>query len=247
MASLIGGVGVEVVYRTDSATGSSFWANRYEVFLDEAFDSQVIGAAFEDFSLPLLNSNFWLDHVTVSTLAQDSQPYDVDTLGVWPVNKRGLRLIGIGEKVLPLTNVLLIKKYVTSGRLGNIMLRGYLTEDDIASDGNGGVSLQNIGALQTSVDNAYAALVTSIGGMHMLHEQGAATVVRPVGSLIVAKVTTKSLRTKRKTRLVANAVQDMREVMADGIVQIEDIPQFVQAASTIIRYLSEAPLPPLLP
>ena len=247
MAQLTGAISVQVIYRSDSAVGPLYWANRYEAFSDEGIDSQQLAAAYEAFALPLLNSTYWVDHIVVGTLAQDGQPYSVDVLGVWPVNKRGLREVEYGSMLLPLNNVLLLKKYVPSGRLGSIMLRGYLTEADIGSDGNGGVSLVNPTAVQAAVDAAFANLDTATAPMAMISGPMTLTVVRPVTKLIVSRISSKSLRTKRKSRLVQNAVQGLSQRLSDGIVTAEELVPVVADIATLVKAISGTNLPPLLP
>lgn len=248
MAELSGALGVTVVYRTDTAKGGAYWSNRYEIMADVATDGGVIGSAFAEYSKSLLLHNFWVDHVVVSTLAPDSEPYDPDVLTVWPVNERGNIGAAASLEALPLTTVLHLSKFVSSGRLGRIFLRGYLQEGDITSDLNGGVSLANPGNIQITVTNAYSALTTALGmPMSMISTVGGIGVNRVVGSLVVKGIAHKSLRTTRKSSTVRNAIRDISGVLGDGAVGIEEIPTVIENVALVVKLLTGSDLPPLLP
>jgi len=85
------------------------------------------------FHRAMLMPAFFVERVVLSTLAEDSAPYDPTTLAVFEYDLPGTR-DATGD-ILPLANVVLVKRVVPSGRLGNMLLRGFLTEEDVSSPG----------------------------------------------------------------------------------------------------------------
>lgn len=94
---------------------------------------QTFADSMAAFHLGLLATSFQVERVVISTLAADGAPYDPTTLGVFEYAEFGTR-VGTGD-IAPLVNCLLVKRIVTNGRLGNMMLRGLLQEGDLNSPG----------------------------------------------------------------------------------------------------------------
>lgn len=244
-----GPLGVEVVYGVDTAVGRQYWANRYELNVpgSDGVDAEDIADAFATSLRPILLQNFYLDHVVVSTWAADGQPYDPLTFFTKPYNQRGTRGNDLSTTVLPINNVVHVRKLTTAGRTGNVFIRGYLQEEDISSDVSGAVTLSDVSKAQ--VANALNDLVTNLPQgceIVMIGPVGGVQVIRPVTGFSVAKLGSHNLRTKRKSRLVNNAVESMSGLLADGGITIDEIPAFVEAAAAVVRALGTE-LPPLLP
>lgn len=242
---------VEVVYRADGAGEPSYWANRYEATasLGGTFtDLSVIADAFQAFAVNMLVEPFWVDHIVISSYEKDGEPYNPDNLYVQPVGLRGARSFGTG--VLPLTNVLHIRKTVARGRVGHLFLRGYLTEDDIISDQlSGVVRLSSPTVVQTAVSTSFANLQTALGAgnsLALISGPGAGTNVREVDGMIVAGLSIRNMRTQRKSRIVANSLESLTDILADGIVGVEEIGPLVLAVGNVVKALGTT-LPPLLP
>ena len=252
--ALSGAVSVEIVYRADAAGEDVYWANRLEIEQDLnglLSDPTNIANAFAGAFQSLLLPAFWLDRVVLSTYAQDGRPYNPETLFVYPYNQRGTRPGQNVGAALPLTNVLHIRKRVGSGRLGNLFLRGFLAEGDIQSDPNSGaVSLTEPQNIADSINQIYAQLSGALGstaGLALISGQGLILQARRVTGFQVAGVSSRKFRTRRKSRLVQNAATQLRDLLDDGGITLDEFPQLVQAAGTVLRALGEAPIPPLLP
>lgn len=182
-----------------------FWAVTHE------FSSNVGGTSDDDFATfagslagfhqVLLNPAFLIDRVVVSTLAADSEPYDVTKLAVFEQNLPGAR-VQSGD-ILPLNNVVLVKRVVVGGRLGNMLLRGMLQEGDVASPG-GVPGLSDMETMQTDVETAVTAsgLGDYIGGslsnlqLYMITKGLVDNTERPITGFRVAGITNKKLNNK---------------------------------------------------
>jgi hypothetical protein len=106
------------------------------------------------FHLNLLMPAFFVERVVLSTLAADSAPYDPTTLAVYEYNTAGQR--SADGDIIPLANVVLVKRLVPNGRLGSMLLRGMLTEADISSPG-GVPQITSISAMQVEVSDVVDA------------------------------------------------------------------------------------------
>jgi hypothetical protein len=102
----------------------------------------------------LLMPAYFIERVTISTLAADSSPYDPTRLAVFEYDINGGR--DADGDIIPLANVLLVKRLCIGGRLGNMMLRGMLTEADTSSPG-GVPQVTSVLSLQSEVDAAVTA------------------------------------------------------------------------------------------
>jgi hypothetical protein len=162
----------------------------------------ALGAAVVQFHRSLLMTNFYVEGVTVSTYADDGAPYNPDTFYARTVLLRGLRSAGTNNTaVLPLTNTVLIKRMVDTGREGSMLLRGMLTEADIQSDPlTGSVTFTDLGTLTDNLSQAYTAMATAAhdagADMALLSGPDGAT-SRLVVGLKLKGISSKQLRNKR--------------------------------------------------
>lgn len=131
------------------------WANTWEVSGGAAVtlvELQAIANALLSFHTALTLSPYIVDRAVISTLAADSEPYNVDNLAVVSWNTNGGRSLVTGD-AYDLGATLLVKKVTAIGRHGNLMLRGYLKESDVNSPA-GVVQLVSLGSVQTEIDGA---------------------------------------------------------------------------------------------
>lgn len=198
------GYSVRVIHRADTAGVPVRWANTWEVSVElggVTLDYQALATGFRDFHLTVLRSNYFVESVVVSSLAEDGQPYNPESFGVLEVNQRGNREDGVtgGSAALPLTTCMLVKKQVAQGRSGNLLLRGVLGEEDISSDPTtGAITLVSATSYQTIISNAFNALdavVQAVGDIALIGPGTIAT-NRVVTSLFVKGITVKKLNNK---------------------------------------------------
>lgn len=251
-----GAMSVQVIYSASTAKGRTEWRNNYELDAPAAgvgVDFQLVADAFADAFLPLLLGAFVLDRVVIGTLAEDGKPYNPSTFAVLPVGRRGTRGFNssaIGS-ALPLSNVLHVSKLVDNGRLGNMLLRGFLAETDIESDANGGVSLTDRAAVETQLGTAYSTLQAGLGGaatLALISGSGVVLNSRDVTGFRVRGLTSKGMRNQRKTYATRQAVSAARNVLGDGGITLDEIPQVIEVVGTLLRALGAgASTPPLLP
>lgn len=249
-----GAMSVQVIYKSESAKGPLEWRNNHEIEAPAgglAVDFQLVAEAFSDAFLPLLSPEFSIDRVVIGTLAEDGKPYNPETFAVLPVNLRGTRLATSGLKTatLPITNTLHVQKLAARGRLGRMLLRGYLQEGDVESDLNGGNYLVNANNVQTDLDNAWGRLEDGLGtaaNMALISGTGFVLNSRNVTGFKVKGVSSKALRNNRKTFATRQAANNLRSVLADGGVTIEELPAVIQGVNTLLKVLGETGIP-LLP
>jgi hypothetical protein len=182
-----------------------FWANTWEMSSVLGSTSDVDWSTFAfnlaTFHAGMLMSPFIVDRVVVSTLATDSEPYDVTKLGVFEVNLEGAR--GAAGDIVPLWNCVLVKKVVLPGRLGNLLLRGFLTEGDLNSPG-GVPGLADKPGIQGELEAVVSAshledYLDSLGvnlKLMMISTGVIDNIERPVQYLQVAGLTQKKLNNK---------------------------------------------------
>lgn len=240
------------IMRADTAGGPVRWANVHEFdatgWTGDLFLNQV--ALFEGiaaFHQSLLSPAFWVESVTISSAAEDGRPYDPETLFTRTAMLRGTRgIVANQAKLLPLVNVLHVKKAVSAGREGNMLLRGFLTEEDIQSDPlTGAVTLVEFSAIQTEVSQAWATLNTALstGGAKMVLMKvvdGTVSQVREVSGLLAKGVTAKKLNNKyfdKGSSPLAGLYEGLVEQYGPAVV------------GNIVEYLigSGGTVPPLLP
>lgn len=182
-----------------------YWAVTHEFSSNVGGTSDADFSAFADklalFHASLLNTAFQIDRVVISTLAEDSSPYDVTKLAVFEQSLQGLRTSS-GD-VAPLVNVVLIKRVVVGGRLGNMLLRGLLQEGDLASPG-GVPALADQAGLQDEVNAAVTSsgLEAHLGDplanlqLYMITKGLVDNIERAIQYYIVAGLTAKKLNNK---------------------------------------------------
>lgn len=182
---------VQVWFRADSAKGPQYWRNTWEIDLGIggfwANNLETVAQAFATFHKTFLLPVFTIDHVVVSTIAADGEPYNPDTFSVTPINQAGTRTLPSGEHALPLVNVLHVRKTVVRGRPGRLMLRGALGTSDIVSDISGVTKLADPAGLESGIDGKFGELLTNLGAVvPALVGSGLAANPRPVVSLNIA-------------------------------------------------------------
>ena len=249
-----GAMSVQVIYKSDSAKGALEWRNNHEIEAPAggvAVDFQLVANAFADAFLPLLCPEFSIDRVVIGTLAEDGQPYNPDTFAVLPVNLRGTRNdpLSAASSTLPITNILHVQKLTSRGRLGRMFLRGMLQEKDIESDVNGGNFLTNAAGIQTELDAAWATIQAGLGNaanMALVSGSGFVLSSRNVTGFKVKGVSSKSLRNNRKSFATREAAGNLRSVLADGGVTVNELPTVIQGVNTLLKVLGESAIP-LLP
>jgi hypothetical protein len=112
------------------------WANNYEVAATTNVSDPVVALQELADRLVTLERNIhlrgvFIDRVTISSYAPDSQPYDPDTLATFPYTLEGLRNYN-GEAV-PLELCLFVRRNTNFGRDGRLLYRGCLSEGDITA------------------------------------------------------------------------------------------------------------------
>jgi len=182
-----------------------FWACTHEF---SSNGGGTIDSAFEAFATSLaqfhsgcLRESFFVERVVISTLARDSSPYDVTKLAVYEFGLAGA--LTASSDVLPLWNVVLVKRLVPNGRLGNMLLRGMLSETDVSSPG-GVPQLTSKENIQTVIDNSIASstLGDYIGSeatnlqLYMITPGELNNIERPVMGFQVSRLTYKKLNNK---------------------------------------------------
>lgn len=107
--------------------------------------------SLKDFHIALLNPAFQVEKIVVSTLAEDSAPYDPTTFKVYTLGEFGTR--SSLSDIYALEQCLLVARIASSGRNGHMLLRGFLNESDVSSVG-GKPSLNDLSAVQGEVNGA---------------------------------------------------------------------------------------------
>lgn len=192
-----------VIYRAD-AIQPQRWAVTHEFSSNAGATEDGSFRDFADslkaFHQVLLHPAFFIERVVLSTLAEDGAPYDPTTLAVFEYNENGTRTVA-GD-ISPLWNVLLIKRIVPTGRLGNMMLRGMLTENDLVSVG-GVPSVGSVSSLQTEVNAAvsdnlasYLADAATDLQLYMITPGLIDDVERPISAYTVKGLSYKKLNNK---------------------------------------------------
>lgn len=241
-----------VVMRADTAGGPVRWANTHEFDAtgwtgDLFVNVGTLAGAVVTMHRNLLNAAFLVESVTISSAADDGKPYNPETFYTRTVMVRGDRGDpALSTQLLPLTNVLHVKKMVSAGREGNMLLRGFLNETDIQSDPlTGAIALTNAQQVSTEVATAWGAFnsaVTSGGAKMVLMkvEGGVVSQVRDVTGMTVKGHTSKKLNNKYFNRDGGGLGGAF-----DGLVDTYG-PIVV---SRVIEYLtaSGGTMPPLLP
>ena len=128
--------GEVVTVRIYKQFGGYLWANNYEVAATTNVPDPVVALQELADRLVALERSIhlrgvFIDRVTISSYAPDSQPYDPDTLATFPYTLEGLRNYN-GEAV-PLELCLFVRRNTNFGRDGRLLYRGCLSEGDITA------------------------------------------------------------------------------------------------------------------
>jgi hypothetical protein len=112
------------------------WANNYEV--EATQDIANPSTALEFLATRVLElerglhlSGIVFDRVAISTYVPDSQPYNPNTVAVFPFSLNGTR-VGQGS-ALPLEACLFVRRNVVFGRDGRLLYRGCLTDTQVST------------------------------------------------------------------------------------------------------------------
>jgi hypothetical protein len=112
------------------------WANNYEIEATQDITNPATSLEFLASRLVELERNLHLsgaviDRVTISTYVPDSQPYNPNTLAVFPFSVPGVRT-GPGSAVA-LETCLFVRRNVVFGRDGRLLYRGCLTDQQVSA------------------------------------------------------------------------------------------------------------------
>lgn len=207
MTSLVGAISTRVIFMGDTAGVPVRWASTLEWTVNGSeplSDVQVetVISNLVSFYGGLLLSPFWIERVDISTAVPDGKPYNPETFISRSVMLHGGRTVPDGViDVLPLSNVLLLKKTVWSGREGSMLLRGALREADIQSEPlTGAISLVNRALFTSLVNTGWADYIATmqdflVPALVNLTPDGSYS-WRPVTGLTVKTVTNKKLNNK---------------------------------------------------
>jgi len=238
---------VKVVHTFNTPFGLMEWDNTWCVDGDEALTGSMvaaIGGAFSTFHRGLLFSYYAVDRIVISTSAPDSRPYNPEVFATYPVALPGLETpTGV---VLPLTNVIDVRKICLSGRNGHLFLRGGLATDNVVSSG-GVPRLSDPAALTTAFVAAFAALQSALDGIGTVvvkSEIGGVLVGREVAALGAPVLTTSSHHRPRKARVPAGSPFAAMSSILDAIHAGSEI---INPIIEIFNALPDLPDVPLLP
>jgi hypothetical protein len=112
------------------------WANNYEVeatqdITNPSTSLEFLATRIVELERGLHLSGVVIDRVTISTYVPDSQPYNPNTLAVFPFSVNATR-VGSGS-ALPLEMCLFVRRNVVFGRDGRLLYRGCLTDTQIST------------------------------------------------------------------------------------------------------------------
>jgi len=128
--------GEVVTVRIYKQFGGYLWANNYEVAATTNVPDPVVALQELADRLVTLERNIhlrgvFIDRVTISSYAPDSQPYDPDTLATFPYTLEGVR--NYNGDAVPLELCLFVRRNTNFGRDGRLLYRGCLSEGDITA------------------------------------------------------------------------------------------------------------------
>jgi hypothetical protein len=112
------------------------WANNYEVeatqdITNPSTSLEFLATRIVELERGLHLSGIVIDRVAISTYVPDSQPYDPNTLAVFPFSVNGTRT-GPGS-ALALEMCLFVRRNVVFGRDGRLLYRGCLTDGQVST------------------------------------------------------------------------------------------------------------------
>jgi hypothetical protein len=113
------------------------WANNYEVeatqdITNPSTSLEFLATRIVELERALHLSGAVIDRVAISTYVPDSQPYNPNTLAVFPFSVNGTRT-GPGN-VLALETCLFVRRNVVFGRDGRLLYRGCLTDGQVSTN-----------------------------------------------------------------------------------------------------------------
>ena len=128
--------GEVLTVRSYKQLGGYLWANNYEVEATQDIANpstalEFLAARIVELERGLHISTVVIDRVTISTYVPDSQPYNPNTLAVFPFSVNGIRT-GPGS-ALALEVCLFVRRNVVFGRDGRILYRGCLTDAQVST------------------------------------------------------------------------------------------------------------------
>lgn len=224
------------------------WANRHEFIapaglIGDRETAEAIAQLFAQFHRRVLLNPYGVDRVVLSTAGPDL-PFPPG-FASYPFRVMGS--VGVAGRALPLELAAFIRKRVARGKNGKMFLRGVVSTDMIR-----GEELVNAGGF-SFVGNFDAAANQLLTGLQQRNARlvvapnALAATARDVLKLEAVNVRTLQYRTRRKTRLQANAISQLREFLEEGaIVPPESIPILLRAIRTLIGS-SRPLLPPPAP
>lgn len=129
---------------------------------DSPTGSQVgaLASALATFHRGFLAVAYLVDRVVLSTWEPDSKPYNPNVVSTFPVAQHGTRTID--SQLMPLSDVLHVRRLALNGRNGHMFMRGYLQSSDL-TDSGGVVALANPATVAGALETAFAALQESVG------------------------------------------------------------------------------------
>jgi len=137
------------------------WANNYEVEATQDIANpstalEFLATRIVELERGLHLSGAIIDRVAISTYVPDSQPYNPNTLAVFPFSVPGTRT-GPGS-VLALEMCLFVRRNVTFGRDGRLLYRGCLTDQQVSSSGLRAVLLPTAVTFYQNVINSWRSI-----------------------------------------------------------------------------------------
>jgi len=128
--------GEVLTVRTYKQYLSYLWANNYEVeatqdITNPSTSLEFLATRIVELERGLHLSGIVIDRVAISTYVPDSQPYNPNTLAVFPFSVNATRT-GTGS-ALPLEMCLFVRRNVVFGRDGRILYRGCLTDTQVST------------------------------------------------------------------------------------------------------------------
>lgn len=222
------------------------WANTWEFtspagFLGDEAAGQAVADAFANFHRRLLLPNYGVDRVVLSTYGPDL-PAPAG-FSVYPYRSPGVSTAS--GRPLPLTVVAFVRKNVARGRDGKIFLRGVLTTNSLAGEeftNQFGVNFP--GALETASGIFFSALQNAQVRLVLASGPVAAVQTREVLGLDAVNARSLQYRTRRKTRLQQNAVENLVQAFADGAVAAGEAARVIQSLRRLFPSADWPQLPP---
>ena len=137
------------------------WANNYEVEATQDIANpstalEFLASRIVELERGLHLSGAIIDRVTISTYVPDGQPYNPNTLAVFPFSVPGTRT-GPGS-ALALEMCLFVRRNVIFGRDGRLLYRGCLTDQQVTSSGFRAVLLPAAVTLYQNVINSWRSV-----------------------------------------------------------------------------------------